>query len=186
MSILVLAEHDNSALRSATFNAVAAAAEIGGDIHVLVAGNSCAAVAEEAAKIAGVGKVFLAEAAHLGHDLAENVATLLVKLAEGYTHVVAAATTYGKNTMPRAAALLDVQQISDITEIVSPDTFVRPIYAGNALATVRSGDAIKLLTVRTTSFEAVAAEGGSAAVEQLAATDEAGLSSFVGEELSKS
>jgi len=186
MSILVLAEHDNSALKSASFNTVTAAGEIGGEVHVLVAGAECAAVAEEAAKIPGVAKVLLAEAPHYAHDLAENVAPLIVKLAPGYSHVLAAATTYGKNTMPRAAALLDVQQISDIAEIKSADTFVRPIYAGNALATVQMLDAIKLITVRTTSFEGAAAEGGSAAVETVEATAEAGLSSFAGQKLTKS
>ena len=186
MSILVLAEHDNSALKSASFNTVTAAGEIGGEVHVLVAGAGCAAVAEEAAKIPGVAKVLLAEAPHYAHDLAENVAPLIVKLAPGYSHVVAAATTFGKNTMPRAAALLDVQQISDIAEVKSADTFVRPIYAGNALATVQMLDAIKMITVRTTSFEGAAAEGGSAAVESLEATAEAGLSSFAGQKLTES
>jgi len=186
MSILVLAEHDNSALKSASFNTVTAAGEIGGEVHVLVAGAECAAVAEEAAKIPGVAKVLLAEAPHYAHDLAENVAPLIVKLAPGYSHVLAAATTFGKNTMPRAAALLDVQQISDIAEVKSADTFVRPIYAGNALATVQMLDAIKMITVRTTSFEGAAAEGGSAAVESLEATAEAGLSSFAGQKLTES
>jgi electron transfer flavoprotein alpha subunit len=186
MSILVLAEHDNSALKSASFNTVTAAGEIGGEVHVLVAGAECAAVAEEAAKIPGVAKVLLAEAPHYAHDLAENVAPLIVKLAPGYSHVLAAATTFGKNTMPRAAALLDVQQISDIAEVKSTDTFVRPIYAGNALATVQMLDAIKMITVRTTSFEGAATEGGSAAVETLEATAEAGLSSFAGQKLTES
>jgi electron transfer flavoprotein alpha subunit len=186
MSILVLAEHDNSALKSASFNTVTAAGEIGDEVHVLVAGAECAAVAEEAAKIPGVAKVLLAEAPHYAHDLAENVAPLIVKLAPAYSHVLAAATTFGKNTMPRAAALLDVQQISDIAEVKSADTFVRPIYAGNALATVQMHDAIKMITVRTTSFEGAAAEGGSAAVESLEATAEAGLSSFAGQKLTES
>jgi electron transfer flavoprotein alpha subunit len=186
MSILVLAEHDNSALKSASFNTVTAAGEIGDEVHVLVAGAECAAVAEEAAKIPGVAKVLLAEAPHYAHDLAENVAPLIVKLAPGYSHVLAAATTFGKNSMPRAAALLDVQQISDIAEVKSADTFVRPIYAGNALATVQMHDAIKMITVRTTSFEGAAAEGGSAAVESLEATAEAGLSSFAGQKLTES
>jgi electron transfer flavoprotein alpha subunit len=186
MSILVLAEHDNSALKSASFNTVTAAGEIGGEVHVLVAGAECAAVAEEAAKIPGVAKVLLAEAPHYAHDLAENVAPLIVKLAPGYSHVLAAATTFGKNSMPRAAALLDVQQISDIAEVKSADTFVRPIYAGNALATVQMHDAIKMITVRTTSFEGAAAEGGSAAVESVETTAEAGLSSFAGQKLTES
>ena len=186
MSILVLAEHDNQALRSATFNAVAAANEIGGDIHILVAGAGCGAVAEEAAKISGVSKVLLAEAEHYAHDLAENAAPLIVKLAADYSHILAAATTYGKNTMPRAAALLDVQQISDISEVVSADTFVRPIYAGNALATVQSSDPIKIVTIRATSFEAANAEGGNASVESVEPTPSAELSSFAGQDLTES
>ncbi len=186
MSILVLAEHDNTALKSATFNTVAAAQQLGGDIHVLVAGTSSAAVAEEAAKIAGVARVLHADAEIYGRDLAENLAPLLVKLAPDYSHLLAAATTYGKNVMPRVAALLDVQQVSDISGMEGPDTFVRPIYAGNALATVSSSDAIKVVTIRTTSFEAVASEGGSAGVESIEALADAGLSSFVGEELTKS
>jgi len=186
MSILVLAEHDNAVLRPATLSTVAAAAALGDDIHLLVAGADCAAVAQEGAKIAGVTKVLHADAPIYGHDLAENLAPLLVKLAAGYSHILAAATTYGKNVMPRAAALLDVQQISDISGIESADTFVRPIYAGNAMATVQSGDAVKLITVRATAFEAAAAEGGSAAVESVEVTEDAGLSSFVGQELTKS
>ena len=186
MSILVLAEHDNAALRSATFSTVAAAARIEGDVHVLVAGADCGAVAEEAAKIPGVAKVLVSDSADYRHDLAENIAPLLIRLAPEYSHVLAAATTFGKNVMPRAAALLDVQQISDISEIVSDDTFVRPIYAGNALATVKSKDALKLITVRTTAFEPVDAEGGTAAVEAIDATGDAGLSAFVGQELTES
>ncbi len=186
MSVLVLCEHDNQAVRSATLNAVTAAGALGGEIHLLVAGSGCAAVGEAAAKIAGVSKVLLADAALYEHDLAENLAPLLVQLAGGYSHLVAAATTYGKNAMPRAAALLDVQQISDISAVEGPDTFVRPIYAGNAMAKVRSGDAIKVITVRGTAFEPAAAEGGSAAVEAVAATDDAGLSSFVGHDLTVS
>jgi electron transfer flavoprotein alpha subunit len=186
MSILVLAEHDNAALRPATLNSVTAAAEIGGEVHLLVAGADCASAAAEAAKIAGVAKVLHADAAIYEYDLAENLAPLIVKLAEGYSHVLAAATTYGKNVVPRAAALLDVQQISEISEVESADTFVRPIYAGNAMATVQSSDRIKLLTVRATAFEPAAAEGGSAAVETIEATADAGLSSFAGQELTKS
>jgi electron transfer flavoprotein alpha subunit len=186
MSILVLAEHDNAALRPATLNSVTAAAEIGGEVHLLVAGADCASAAAEAAKVAGVAKVLHADAAIYEYDLAENLAPLIVKLAEGYSHVLAAATTYGKNVMPRAAAVLDVQQISEISEVESPDTFVRPIYAGNAMATVQSSDRIKLLTVRATAFEPAAAEGGSAAVETVEATADAGLSSFAGQELTKS
>ncbi|MEM7169890.1 MAG: FAD-binding protein [Pseudomonadota bacterium] len=186
MSILVLAEHDNSELRAATLNTVAAAAQLGGDVHLLVAGTNCGAVAEAGAKVAGVAKVLHADAEIYGHDLAENTAPLLVQLAPNYSHVLAAATTYGKNVMPRAAALLDVQQVSDISGIEAPDTFVRPIYAGNAMATVKSSDAIKLVTVRSTAFEAASEEGGSAAVEAVSATEDAGLSSFVGQELTKS
>ena len=186
MSILVLAEHDNAALKSATFNTVAAASQLGGDIHILVAGSGCEAVAQEAGKIAGVAKVLHADADIYASDLAEDLAPLLVRLAPDYSHVLAAATTYGKNVMPRTAALLDVQQISDISGIESADTFVRPIYAGNALATVQSGDGVKILTVRTTAFEPAEAEGGSAAVESIAATESSGLSSFLGAELTKS
>ena len=186
MSTLVLAEHDNTALKASTLNTVAAAAELGGDVHVLVAGADCAAVAEEASKLAGITKVLLADAEIYRYDLAENLAPLLVGLAPGYSHVLAAATTYGKNVMPRAAALLDVQQVSDIISIESADTFVRPIYAGNALARVQSSDAIKFITVRTTGFEPLQSEGGSAAVEAVEPTEDAGLSHFVGQELTKS
>jgi electron transfer flavoprotein alpha subunit len=186
MSTLVLAEHDNTALKASTLNTVAAAAELGGDVHVLVAGADCAAVAEEASKLAGIAKVLLADAEVYRYDLAENLAPLLVGLAPGYSHVLAAATTYGKNVMPRAAALLDVQQVSDIIAIESADTFVRPIYAGNALARVQSSDAIKFITVRTTGFEPLESEGGSAAVEAVEPTEDAGLSHFVGQELTKS
>ena len=186
MSTLVLAEHDNTALKASTLNTVAAAAELGGDVHVLVAGADCAAVAEEASKLAGIAKVLLVDAEIYRYDLAENLAPLLVGLAPGYSHVLAAATTYGKNVMPRAAALLDVQQVSDIIAIESADTFVRPIYAGNALARVQSSDAIKFITVRTTGFEPLESEGGSAAVEAVEPTEDAGLSHFVGQELTKS
>jgi len=186
MSVLVLAEHDGSAIKPATLNAVTAATEIGGELHILVAGQNCGAAAEAAAKVAGVAKVLVADDAAYAHPLAENLAPLLVRLAPGYGHLLAPATTSGKNVMPRVAALLDVQQISDITAVVSPDTFVRPIYAGNALATVQSKDAIKVVTVRTTGFAAAAAEGGSAAVEAVGSAGDAGLSSFVGNELSKS
>ena len=186
MSILVLVEHDNAEVKSATLNAVSAASQIGGDIHLLVAGKDCGAVAEAAAKIAGVAKVLLAEEAALEHQLPENLAPLLVRLAGGYSHLVAAATTAGKNVLPRAAALLDVMQISDITAVESADTFERPIYAGNALAHVQSADPIKVITVRTTKFEAVAAEGGSAPIERIEGSGDAGLSSFAGQELTKS
>lgn len=185
MPVLVIADHDNAALKGATLNAVAAGAQLG-DVHVLVAGQNCAGAADAAAAVAGVAKVLVADAAELATGLAENVAPLIAKLAEGYSHVVAAATTFGKNVLPRVAALLDVQQISEVQKIVSADTFVRPIYAGNALATVQSSDRIKVMTVRTTGFDAVAATGGSAAKETVAATGDAGLSSFVGQALSKS
>jgi len=186
MSTLVVAEHNNAELASATFSAVAAANAISGDTDILVAGSGCAAVAEAAAKIPGVGKVLVADAPEYEHDIAENVAPLLVKLAANYSHVVAAASTFGKNVMPRAAALLDVQQISDIIGVESDDTFVRPIYAGNAIATVQSTDSVKLVTVRTTAFEPVAAEGGSAATEAVDGTGDAGLSTFKGAEVTES
>ncbi|MGE0724219.1 MAG: electron transfer flavoprotein subunit alpha/FixB family protein [Alphaproteobacteria bacterium] len=186
MTVLVVAEHDGSALKPATLNAVTAAQAIGGDLHLLVAGQGCKAAADAGAKVAGVAKVLLADDAALGHALAENLAPVIAGLAKGYSHVLVPATTMGKNVMPRVAALLDVQQISDITAVVAPDTFVRPIYAGNALATVQSKDAIKAITVRTTAFAGAPAEGGSAAVEAIAATGDAGLSRYVGAELSKS
>ena len=184
MSNLVIVEHDNNEVSAATLHAVTAAQQIGGDIDLLVAGENCAAVAEAAAAIAGVNKVKVADNAAFGHHLAENVASLIVEQAGEYTHVLASATTFGKNVMPRAAALLDVAQISDIVEVKSDDTFVRPIYAGNALATVQSADAIKVITVRTIKFEAAAAEGGSASVEQIGGGAEAGLSSWVSQALS--
>jgi electron transfer flavoprotein alpha subunit len=190
MSVLVVAEHDNLALKPATLHAVTAAAEIaekaGSDVHILVAGKDCRAIAEAAAQIAGVAKILLADDAAYDHGLAENWAPLLVRLAAGYSHLLAPATTSGKNLMPRVAALLDVMQISDISAVVSPDTFVRPIYAGNALATVQSRDAIKIITVRGTAFAPAAAGGGSALIETVAATGSAGLSEFVRAELSKS
>lgn len=191
MSILVVAEHDNASLKPATLNTVAAAQQIaqhngGGDIHVLVAGSGCDAAAQAAAKIAGIAKVLVADGAEFANALAENLAPLVVKLASGYSHVLAPATTSGKNVMPRVAALLDVQQISEIVAVEGADTFVRPIYAGNALATVKSSDALKIVTVRATGFDAAAAEGGSASVEKVDSTGDAGTSSFVGQELSKS
>jgi electron transfer flavoprotein alpha subunit len=190
MSVLVLAEHDNKSLKPATLNAVAAAVELSkagaGDIHVLVAGQDCRPAADAAAKIEGVAKVLIADDPAYGHGLAENVAPLLVSLAAHYPHVLAPATTQGKNLMPRVAALLDVMQISDISGVVSQDTFVRPIYAGNALATVQSKDAIKIITVRGTAFPPVAAEGGSAAIEPVSGAGSAGLSEFIKAELSKS
>jgi electron transfer flavoprotein alpha subunit len=184
MSNLVIVEHDNNEVAAATLHAVTAAQQIGGDIDLLVAGENCAAVAEAAAGIAGVSKVKVADNPAFGHHLAENVASLIVEQASGYSHVLASATTYGKNIMPRAAALLDVAQISDIVEVKSEDTFVRPIYAGNALATVQSADAIKVITVRTIKFEAAAAEGGSASVEQIGGGADAGLSSWISQALS--
>jgi len=186
MSVLVLAEHDQQSVKKATLSTVAAAKKIGGDIHVLVAGHNAGAAAKAAAQIAGVAKVLHADAPHLGEFLAENVAALVVSLAKGYTHVLAPATSTGKDVMPRAAALLDVQQVSEIVAVESADTFVRPIYAGNALATVKSSDAIKMITVRTTGFDAVAATGGAAPVESVAAPADTGLSAFVGREVQKS
>ena len=186
MSVLVIAEHDNATLKAATRNAVAAAVEIDADVHVLVAGQGCGPAAEAAAGVAGVAKVLIAEDGAYEHALAENVAKLVVDLSGGYSHVLAPATANGKNILPRAAALLDVAQISDITEVVSADTFVRPIYAGNAMAKVQSSDPVKLITVRMTAFDAAAAEGGSAPVEAVSGGGSVGLSSFVGRELTKS
>ena len=186
MAILVIAEHDHGTLKKATLNAIAAAQKIGGDIHVLVAGANAGEAAQAAAKAAGVAKVRHADGAPLGEFLAENVAALVVSLAKDYSHVLAPATSNGKDVMPRVAALLDVQQISEIVAVESPDTFVRPIYAGNALATVQSKDAIKVITVRTTGFDAVADSGGSGMVEKVDAPADSGLSSFVGREVSKS
>ncbi len=186
MSALVFAEHENGALRPATLNAVAAAAQMSDQVVLLVAGKDCGAAAEAAAKVAGVSKVVKVDSAEYEHTLAENLAPLIANLAKDHSHVVAAATTVGKNIMPRAAALLDVAQVSDIIEVVDAETFVRPIYAGNALATVKSSDAIKVVTVRGTNFEPVAAEGGSASIEDAGAAGDAGLSSFVGQSLSKS
>ena len=185
MAILVIAEHDNASLKSATLNAVTAAAKIGGEIHVLVAGAGCGAAADAAAKVAGVAKVKVADAAHYADQTAENISALVVANAAGYSHIVAPATTGGKNYLPRVAALLDVAQISDIVGVESADTFVRPIYAGNVLATVQSADAVKVITVRTTAFEA-AGEGGAAAVEAIGASADAGNSKLVGRELTKS
>ena len=186
MSILVYAEHDNASIKGATLNTVTAAKAIGGEIHVLVAGQGAQAAADAAARIDGVSKVLLADDAAYGHQLAENVSLLVAELGKGYSHILAPATTNGKNFLPRVAALLDVNQISEITKVVSPDTFERPIYAGNAIATVQSTDSIKVLTVRPTGFDAAAATGGSAAVETLAISKNAGTSGFVHEELAKS
>jgi len=186
MAVLVLAEHDNKEIKPATLNTVTAAARIGGDVAVLVAGAGCRPAAEAAARIAGVARVLLADDPAYGHGLAENLAPLVAKLAAGFGHVLAPATSAGKNVMPRAAALLDVAQISDISGIESPDTFVRSIYAGNALATVQSSDAIKILTVRATAFDPAPAEGGSAPIEAVTGPGDGGLSRFVGQELSRS
>jgi len=186
MSILVLAEHDGKSIRPATLNALAAAQAIGGDIHLLVAGADARGAAEAGAKTTGIAKVLLADNPSLAHPMAEDLAPLIVKLAPTYSHVLAPSTTFGKNVMPRVAALLDVAQISDITAVVTPDTFVRPIYAGNALATVQSKDKIKVITVRGTAFPAVAAEGGNAAIETVAVDASSGLSQFEKQELSKS
>ena len=186
MAILVIAEHNNAVLAAATLNTVAAAAKIGGDIHVLVAGSGCGAIGEAAAKIEGVSKVLVADDAAYANQLPENVAPLIAGLAKNYSHVLAPATTNGKNFLPRVAALLDVDQISEIIAVESADTFKRPIYAGNAIATVQSSAPIKVITVRATGFDAVSAEGGSAAVEQVSGSGDAGKSTFVGEELAKS
>jgi electron transfer flavoprotein alpha subunit len=186
MSILVVADHDNAELKPATLVVVAAAQAIGGDIDVLVAGEGCGAVAEAAGKVAGVSKVLCADNAAYGHQLAENIAPLVAELGAGYTHILTAHTTVGKNFLPRVAALLDVAQISDIQGVESADTFKRPIYAGNAIATVKSSDPIKVISVRGTAFDGVAAEGGSASVEAVASVQDAGLSSFVSEEIAKS
>ena len=186
MSVLVIAEHDDAELKPATLNTVTAAKALGAEIHVLVVGEGCGAVAEAAGKIDGVAKVLVADAPEYAHRLAENVANLVVGLADGYSHVLAPHTTSGKNILPRAAALLDIQQVSDITAVISDDTFERLIYAGNGIATVQSTDAKKLVTVRATAFDPAAESGGSGAVEPIAATGDAGLSSFVRADASKS
>ncbi|MDR2451470.1 MAG: FAD-binding protein [Candidatus Accumulibacter sp.] len=185
MTILVIAEHDNASLRAATLNTVAAARKIGGEIHVLVAGADCAAAARQAAALQGVSLVKVADAAHYEAQTAENLAALVIANAAGYGHILAPATTFGKNLAPRIAALLDVAQISEITAVESVDTFVRPIYAGNALATVKSVDAVKVVTVRTTAFDAVAG-GGAAAIEQIAAAADTAQTRFLGRELTRS
>ncbi len=185
MSILVIAEHDNQTIKSATLNTVAAALQCGDDVHLLVAGSNAKAAADAAAQIAGVKKVLLADAAYFGEGLAENIADEVVSIAGNYSHILAPATAYGKNIAPRVAALLDVAQISDITKVDSADTFERPIYAGNAIATVQSTDKVKVITVRSTGFDPAAATGGSAAVESVAATPDAGISQFVGREVTK-
>jgi electron transfer flavoprotein alpha subunit len=186
MTILVIAEHDNAALNAATLNVVAAAKQIGGDIEVLVAGEACGAVADAAAKIDGVSKVVVADNAAYKYQIAESMGDLVAELGAGYSHILAAATTTGKDFMPRTAALLDVNMISDIVAVESADTFVRPIYAGNAIATVQSSDSVKVITVRGTGFDPAAAEGGSAAIEATAIVKESAISAFVSEELAKS
>jgi len=186
MSILVVAEHDNAELKPATRVAVAAATRIGGDIDLLVAGENCAAVCTAAAAVPGVAKVLVADNPAYAHNLAENLALLVAELGKNYTHVLATHTTHGRNYLPRVAALLGVAQISDIVEVVSPDTFKRPIYAGNAIATVQSADPVKVVSVRGTAYDPVAATGGSAAVESLANVHDAGVSKFVKEEIVKS
>jgi electron transfer flavoprotein alpha subunit len=185
MTILVMAEHDNATIKGATLNTVAAAQKIGGDIHVLVAGHNAQGAAEAAAKIAGVSKVLLADAPQLAEGLAENVEATVTGIAKDYSHIVAPATAYGKNIAPRIAAKLDVAQISDITAVDSPDTFERPIYAGNAIATVQSSDPIKVITVRATGFDAVAALGGNAPIEKIEAAPDRGVSQFVSREVTK-
>ena len=186
MTALVIAEHDNNSIKSATLNTVTAAKALGGDVHVLVAGANAGAAAAAAAQIAGVAKVLHADGAQLAEGLAENVAAQVLAIASSYSHIVFPATAAGKNVAPRVAAKLDVAQVSEITKVVSPDTFERPIYAGNAIATVQSADSVKVLTVRGTAFDAAAATGGSAAVETLAAVADSGSSSFVGREVTKS
>jgi electron transfer flavoprotein alpha subunit len=186
MTALVIAEHDNASIKGATLNTVSAAVALGGDVHVLVAGHNAGAAAEAAAKIAGVAKVLVADSAALAEGLAENIAAQVVAVASDYSHLLFPATAAGKNVAPRVAALLDVAQLSDVTKVISADTFERPIYAGNAIATVQSGDATKVITVRTTGFDPAAATGGSAAVETVSAAAESGKSSFVGREVTKS
>ena len=186
MSILILTEHDNGQLNPATLNSVTAAGEIGGDVHLLVAGDPSGAVAKQATTISGVSKVLIADDAAFANGLAENIAPLITGLASSYSHLLAPATTSGKNIMPRVAALLDVMQISDIVAVLDASTFKRPIYAGNALSTVSSKESIKVITVRSTAFEAANAEGGSAAIETVSGGEDAGLSSYVKSELSSS
>ncbi|MBY0243665.1 MAG: FAD-binding protein [Burkholderiaceae bacterium] len=186
MVALVIAEHDNASLKASTLHTVTAAAQCGGEIHVLVAGSNAGAAVEAAKQIAGVTKVLVADGAHFADGLAENVAEQVLAVAGSYSHILAPATAYGKNILPRVAAKLDVAQISEITKVDSPDTFERPIYAGNAIATVQSSDSVKVITVRSTGFDAAAATGGSAAVETVSAVADSGKSAFVGRELAKS
>lgn len=185
MSILLVAEHDNSELKAATLNAVTAASELG-EVIVLIAGHNCANVADQAANVSGVAKVIVADDVAFADGLAENVSSLLVDLASGYSHLVAPATTSGKNIMPRVAAMLDVSQISEITEVVNADTFVRPIYAGNAMATVKSADNPKVITIRCTAFDAAATDGGSATIEEVSGGGDQGMSKFVSQKMTKS
>ena len=186
MAILVIVEHDNNSVLAASLNTVAAATEIGGDIDLLVAGHNCGGAADAAAKISGARRVLLADSAEYAHGLAENTAPLIAGMASDYSHVLAPATTYGKNILPRAAALCDTVQISDIIAVIDADTFQRPNYAGNALATEKSAEAVKMITVRSTAFEAVSEDGGSASIESVSATGDAGLSSYEKSELSSS
>ncbi|MFV8672089.1 electron transfer flavoprotein subunit alpha/FixB family protein [Ralstonia pseudosolanacearum] len=186
MTALVIAEHDNQSIKAATLNTVTAAAQCGGDVHVLVAGAGCGAAAQAAAQIAGVTKVLVADAPQFADGLAENVAEQALAIAGNYSHILAPATAYGKNILPRVAAKLDVAQLSDITKVDGPDTFERPIYAGNAIATVQSADKVKVITVRGTAFDAAATTGGSAATENLTAVADAGISQFVSREVTKS
>jgi electron transfer flavoprotein alpha subunit len=185
MAALVIAEHDNQSIKGATLNTVTAALACGGDVHVLVAGHNAAEAAKAAGQIAGVAKVLHADGEHFAHGLAENVAAMVLSLASNYSHILFPATASGKNIAPRVAAKLDVGQVSDVTKVISADTFERPIYAGNAIATVQSGDSVKVLTVRTTGFDAAAASGGSAAVDSAAAVADSGLSTFMGSEIAK-
>jgi electron transfer flavoprotein alpha subunit len=186
MVALVIAEHDNAALKGVTLNTVTAASQCGGEVHILVAGAGCGAVAEQAAKVAGVSKVLVADAPHFADGLAENVAEQILAVAGAYSHILAPASAFGKNILPRVAAKLDVAQISEITKVDAPDTFERPIYAGNAIATVQSTDSVKVITVRGTGFDAAASEGGLAAVETVPSVADSGKSTFVGRELAKS
>ncbi|MBA2351883.1 MAG: electron transfer flavoprotein subunit alpha/FixB family protein [Burkholderiales bacterium] len=186
MATLVVAEHDHATLKPATLSAVSAAKAIGQPLHILVAGHACAAAAQAAAKVAGIEKVLVADSGQYAHQLAEEVAGLIVSIADSYTHILAPATSFGKNLLPRVAAFLGVAQVSDIVAVQSPDTFVRPIYAGNALATVQSQDRIKVITVRTTGFDFAPAHGGSAMIENLTALEPSRIVEFVGHELSQS
>jgi electron transfer flavoprotein alpha subunit len=185
MSILVVAEHENSKIKAATLNTIAAGVAIGGDIHILVAGQNCAAAGEAASKIASVAKVLVADSAEYANGIAENLTSLVLSLADDYEHILANSTSFGKNLMPRVAAMLDVQQISEISGVTSTDTFDRPTYAGNAIATVQTSDAKKVITVRGTAFDPVASEGGSAGIENISAQGDVGLTSYISSEISK-